>query len=193
MRGDEIVSYKTDKYILKYYDVKDKDLYWQYIDNPEIIIKNAEIPIIECYAVLQDHYYNNEILTIIVSGKENDYIIYNIDMNSLEFLSNEDILNLMGLNSDDMKNIIKNNTIKLVNQIYTGNDLKNAIEYIKNNKNEDNAFFFDWEGRFSFKSKYPNIINGELLEDSYFYNYEGNTNYYYCYYGTNRNYIYEEK
>ena len=130
MRGDEIISYKTDKYILKYYDVKDKDLYWQYIDNPEIIIKNAEIPIIECYAVLQDHYYNNEILTIIVSGKENDYIIYNIDMNSLEFLSNEDILNLMGLSSDDMKNIINNTTIKLVNKIYTGNDLKSAIEYI---------------------------------------------------------------
>ena len=193
LRGDEIITYKTDKYILNYYNVKDKDIYWTYIENPEIIINKTEsIPVIDCYAVLLDHYYNNEILTIIVSGLESNYTIYNIEINTLQFLNNEDILKLVGMSLEDMKNIVLNTTTELIDKLYNGNELQEALNYYEMNKDKYFekyvSFFFDNEQRFSFKSWYPKIKNETDL-DFYFYNYEGGYNYFYNYNESNLNYL----
>ena len=195
LRGDEIITYKTDKYILNYYNVKDKDIYWTYIENPEIIINKTEsIPVIDCYAVLLDHYYNNEILTIIVSGLESNYTIYNIEINTLQFLNNEDILKLVGMSLEDMKNIVLNTTTELIDKLYNGNELQEALNYYEMNKDKYFekyvSFFFDNEQRFSFKSWYPKIENEtETNIDFYFYNYEGGYNYFYNYNESNLNYL----
>ena len=148
---------------------------------------------IECFGNFYSYYINNNFVSVIFdkSEYEKDYSSLTVDLTEMKILTNEEIFNIAGKTDKEMNEIIKNATIKYIEEkakvdANSDEDRKRIINNTKEKYEEDvnnyglgdsTKYFFNENGDLCFIAYYPipmEVATG-VTDSVYFYNCDSNS------------------